>query len=113
MAQNFIVFILGNAFCQSVPSSKTVPRTVLKFTPCKGLEHRGVSLTAVSDQRLCLMESASLVRLERTFNELRFTESLLVIIAQHDNDLKNLLNYIYINVLSLCFSSPTGKPTTL
>ncbi|MBQ3692300.1 MAG: hypothetical protein II931_03155 [Clostridia bacterium] len=38
-------------------------------------EFWGISLTAVSDQRLCLMESASLVRLERTFNELRTIES--------------------------------------
>ena len=96
----FYSFYLGDALCQSVPSLKTVPRTVFKFTPCRGLVYRGVSLTAVSDQRLCLMESASLVRLERTFNELRN-------IDRYGN-----FNVVYYN-LSMLKNSPFSAAHTV
>ena len=35
---NLFLSLVGNAFCQSVPSSKTIHWIVLEFTPCKGLE---------------------------------------------------------------------------
>ena len=63
----------GTLSARASPSLKTVPRTVFKFTPCRGLVYRGVSLTAVSDQRLCLMESASLCKgLSETLNDKSF-----------------------------------------
>ena len=59
---------LGNAFCQSVPSFKTVHRTVLKFTLCKGLNAKEFRRLRTATKGSAFGNRKPLKRLDRNFN---------------------------------------------